>query len=342
MPNKEADLLRAIAGDFPRHPHQLNKLLEADAEIIGLPGRQHEYLVLKTDGLHEEIKTKLYEDPYLLGWMTVTAPVSDIAAVGAIPAGLLLSLVLDQEADSEWLGQFTSGIRAACDKYHIYVLGGDTNFDSSCSVSATVVANIYAGRPLQRTGIRKGDFLYATGLLGLGNAYAYSRFFDSSLEVTYFPTARLDACAFTQAYATACMDTSDGLFPALGVLADVNATGFKLLLPLEEILHPAALSVCRQAGVPAWMLLAGPHGEYELLFSVPPDNQPLFEQACAAANWKAVLLAEATGDAEISFLLDAKRVACATNTIPDLYYEAKGSISAYYSLLQEQHGRWDH
>jgi len=92
--NTETDILRLIAGGFKRHPFQLNRMLEADAEIIRLPGSQEAYLVVKTDGIHEEIKEKLYEDPYLIGWMAVTAPVSDIAAVGAIPTGVMLSLIL--------------------------------------------------------------------------------------------------------------------------------------------------------------------------------------------------------------------------------------------------------
>ncbi len=47
--NKESDIIKVIAGDFARYPLQVNSLLEADAEIIKLPGKD-EYLVLKTDG----------------------------------------------------------------------------------------------------------------------------------------------------------------------------------------------------------------------------------------------------------------------------------------------------
>lgn len=98
--NKETDIIRKVAGNFARHPSQVNQLMEADAEIIRCNG---EYLVLKTDGIHEEIKTKLYEDPYLIGWMAVTAPISDIAAVGAVPEGILLSLQMSLHTDEDWL-----------------------------------------------------------------------------------------------------------------------------------------------------------------------------------------------------------------------------------------------
>ncbi|MES1224917.1 MAG: thiamine-phosphate kinase [Bacteroidota bacterium] len=341
MPNKESILIKAIAGDFARHPKQLNKLLEAYAEIMSLPGRDNEWLVLKTDGLHEEIKTRLYEDPYLLGWMTVTAPVSDIAAVGAIPTGILLSLVLDQDIDSKWLAEFKSGINAACDKYNIYVLGGDTNFDVICSVSATVVANISGRKPLLRTGMNAGDILYASGLPGLGNAFGYSKMFDPSFQVTYKPVARLDASHFIGKYATACIDTSDGLFPALAVLCELNGTGCNLTVPLETILNADAAAICSNAKIPAWMLLAGPHGEYELLFTIPAKLRQIFERDCADGNFGAVMLGEITGHQQISFVSGSMQVSCESNVIPDLYYESRGNVATYYSLLQQQHDRWN-
>ena len=218
--NTETDILRLISGGFKRHPLQVNRILEADAEIIRLPGNDEAYLVVKTDGIHEEIREKLYEDAYLIGWMMVTAPVSDIAAVGATPTGILLSLILPRYFDEVWLNKFSNGVRDACNRYKIYVLGGDTNFDTYFSVSATVIANIFNQPPLMRTGIKAGDYLYSTSLLGVGNAYAYSRFFDTSFNVPYQPFAKLDEANMIARYASSCIDTSDGLFPALAVLAE--------------------------------------------------------------------------------------------------------------------------
>src|SRR4029079_862372 len=105
--------------------------------------------------------------------------------------------------------------------------------------------------------------------LGLGNAYAYCRYFDKSLKVYYQPLARLFESRLVRKYATACIDTSDGLFPALSVLSEINNTGVHLTTPLQEILHPRAKKTCQSADLPSWFLLAGPHGEYELLFTIP-------------------------------------------------------------------------
>ncbi|MFN2438450.1 MAG: thiamine-monophosphate kinase, partial [Chitinophagaceae bacterium] len=334
--NKEADIIKVIAGDFARYPLQVNSLLEADAEIIKLPGKD-EYLVLKTDGIYEEIKQKLYEDPYLIGWMTVTAPISDIAAVGALPTGLLLSLVLPQHYNNEWLQQFKSGIKDACEVYKMYILGGDTNFDDTFSVSATAVAGIKSQKPLLRTGMKHGDNLYATASLGLGNAYAYYRLFNSSVKIKYQPVARLKESSVICKYATACMDTSDGLFPALSTFSELNEAGFNLTTPLDSLLHPDILPMQYNAGLPAWMFMAGPHGEYELLFTVPKTLHKKFELVCKDENWQPLLLGEVIAEEKLYFSSESLLVQCHPATIANLFYEVNGNIQSYFELLLQHH-----
>ncbi len=335
--NKEADIIRKVAGGFVRHPFQVNQLMEADAEIIR---RNGEYLVLKTDGIHEEIKTKLYEDPYLIGWMAVTAPISDIAAVGAVPEGILLSLQLPLHQDEDWLKQIQAGIGDACRHYNSYVLGGDTNFSDSVSISTTAVAHIKSGRPLLRTGMKPGDCLYATSLLGTGNAFAYSRFFNPALEVRFRPVARLNEGKTIRRYATSCIDTSDGLFPALAVFSELNEVGFHLETPLMQVLSEEAGSVHRHDGLPEWMLLAGPHGEYELLFTIASERQNDFEKECASEGWNPVYLGKVINTPQIDFISGPLKINCDPHRIANLFYESNGDIVAYLQLLKQQHKNW--
>lgn len=335
--NRETDTIHRIAGNFARHPFQVNQLMEADAEIIQYNG---EYLVLKTDGIHEEIKTNLYEDPYLIGWMAVTAPVSDIAAVGAVPEGVLLSLQLPQHQHDDWLAKFQEGINDACRHYNLYVLGGDTNFSDAISISATVVAHIKSGTPLLRTGMKPGDCLYATSLLGAGNAFAYSRFFDRALQIKFHPAARLMESKVICKYASACIDTSDGLFPALAVLSELNQVGFDLQTPLKEILSEDARLVHHHTALPEWMLLAGPHGEYELLFTVACEKQSEFETECQSEGWKPVYLGKVQDTPEVGFTSGPMQIQCHPSGIANLFYESNGDIFAYLQLLMQQHKNW--
>ena len=156
----------------------------------------------------------------------------------------------------------------------------DTNFDNKISVGTTGIGIINQSRPLIRKNIFPGDLLYATALLGKGNAFAYSRFFDSSIKVNYKPTARIRESKLIRQYANACIDTSDGLFPALSVLGELNNTGLKFSTSLQDILCNETTIAYEVASIPAWMFLAGPHGEYELLFTISPSIQKEFKKVC--------------------------------------------------------------
>ena len=99
-PVLENAYIERLVRELPRSPLQLNRLQEADAELIRLPGTTA-VVALKTDAIVEEIETGLYADPWLLGWMAVTVNASDLAAVGAEPVGVLLNETLAPDAEGE-------------------------------------------------------------------------------------------------------------------------------------------------------------------------------------------------------------------------------------------------
>ena len=111
----ENQLLRQIGNPFPRSPEQRNQLLESDAELIRMADGST--LALTTDCIAEEIQTGLYSDPEHIGWMTVAVNMSDLAAVGARPLGLLLSESLPPGFPSEKLIALQNGIAADADFY---------------------------------------------------------------------------------------------------------------------------------------------------------------------------------------------------------------------------------
>ena len=88
----ENKIINSLISGFERSPHQLNYPHESDAEIIQL--NDNTKLAITTDSISEEISTGLYDDPYLIGWMIVTVNISDLAAVGATPIGILISEII--------------------------------------------------------------------------------------------------------------------------------------------------------------------------------------------------------------------------------------------------------
>ncbi|MGZ3974907.1 MAG: thiamine-phosphate kinase [Flavisolibacter sp.] len=336
----ELALLKTIAGPFERHRLQINKLSEADGEIIDWRGQVVDYLVLKTDGIHEEIQEGLYQNPYLIGWMAVTVVMSDLAAVGADPLGLLLSLQLTQNFTADWLDRFQKGVGEACTTYNVSVLGGDTNFADTTAVNTTAVGTIRGARPLMRKPLAPGELLYTTGRLGGGATLAYARLFDPSLSVNYQPVARLDESRVIRKFATTCIDSSDGLFPALSVLKTLNGTGLDIEPPLQQVLSAETVKVYRAAEIPAWFFMAGPHGEYELLFSIPKPSREAFEVACATAGWQPVLLGRVTATPVVRFTTEDTAVVCDPSEVANLFSQAGGDIQRYFGMLMDKQKDW--
>ena len=338
--DKEMSILKTIAGTFARNPLQKNRLLESDAEVIDFKNKIFKYLVLKTDGIYEEIRERLYEDPYLIGWMAVTVTMSDLAATGASPLGLLMSLQIPKENDTDWLRQFQTGINEACEQYQVYILGGDTNFDTAISVSTTGVGTIQQGEPMSRKGLGGGELLFATSRLGLGNAFAYGHYFDPRLKINYRPLARLKESILIKEYATTCIDTSDGLFPALSVLSAINDVGFELASDTRDFLQSDAQNIADSAGIPSWMLLAGPHGEYELLFTIPSERRTEFEKRYRLENDELVYLGKVTLNRTLHFTSESMQVTCDPPLISNLFHEANSDVPRYFELLKQQQQKW--
>lgn len=336
----EADFLNSIAEGLIKSPLQLNGLLESDAEIFKINPNDKDSFVLKVDTIHEEIQSKLYTDPFLIGWMGITAPISDLAAVGAMPIGVVLSLILPSNLDQKWLKEFKSGINSACQTYKIYVLGGDTNQDNIISVSVTAIGKMNEKTPRQRKTIQENDYLFSSGPLGQGNAFAYQQLFEHSNPTGFLPKAKIEESQLIYPFAACCIDTSDGLFPALSVLAEVNQIGFQLEGPVRNFLNLQTKQLAKSSKLQDWFFLAGPHGEYELVFSVPENSIDNFRISCKKNLFKPIYLGKAIKEQKIRYKSNEKNIECRPADIPNLFHQSEGNLSRYLELLLEAHSNW--
>jgi thiamine-monophosphate kinase len=272
---KENRLLGRWADLLPRSVDELSGVHESDAELVPLPGGGT--LALTVDGVSEEIEQGLYQHPSTAGRVAALASLSDLAAVGADPLGLLLSVTLPQDDASGVQEQVARGVQEVCTQAGVHVLGGDTSSGPRLTVTSVGVGLIPAGiAPLRRTGMRSGDWLFASGLLGQGGALAASRWLgagDQTFgESDYRPRPTLEAGRSLRGIASACMDTSDGLVATLDQLARVNGVAVQVERSLEELLEPKARRLAASLGLPPFAFLAGVHGEFELVFAVPEER----------------------------------------------------------------------
>jgi len=317
---KENELISALARGFARSPRQVNALQESDAELVRLPGMDA-LLAVTVDAIEEEIELGLYVDPFFIGWMIVTVAVSDLSAVGADPLGILVVEALPPDLQDTARGQLQEGIEAACTAYGAPVLGGDTNSAPTLHVAGVAVGLVPSDAFLTRMGAQPGHALCTTGPLGGGSAFAALRRLDRTPPFTFQPRARLDAGRRLRGRAACCMDTSDGALATVDQLMRLNDVGFRLHDP-DGWLHPAAYEVAHQLGVPPWMMLAGLHGEFELLFSLPEDALPTLQAAAAQDGWQPLRIGTVIDTPRIELDTDGGVLDLDTGSIRDLFATA--------------------
>lgn len=335
---KEYQLIQRLASGFRRSPAQINSLFGSDSEILRLQECGDNLIALTTDGIVEEIQQGLYRDPFLVGWMTVMVNLSDLAAVGARPGGILIQLNLPPDADEQLHSGLRQGIEAACRKCGTFVLGGDINSSSRLSTGGTAIGILSEGRTVSRKGCRPGDLLYTTAPAGLGTAFAFRQISGGDREsLAYQPTARLNEGNVVRQFASACIDTSDGLIPGLAQLAFVNDTGFELTSSYREILHPSAQALASQGGFPYWFMLAGPHGDFELLFTISAGNQAEFIDTANSIGWTPLCLGSVMSSGLVLDVGTDRPARTDATLIANLFLEAGGDAGAYLESLKSFH-----
>jgi thiamine-monophosphate kinase len=329
----ENKVINNLIEGFERSPHQLNKPHESDAEIIQIGELK---LAITTDCISEEILTGLYDDSYLIGWMIVTVNLSDLAAVGAKPIGILISEIIPKDFSEEKIMRLQKGISDACNKYKTFVLGGDTNEGEKLVLTGTAIGIINSEKILSRVGCKLGDLLYSSGKLGIGNAFAISKLISkTNSTLNYKPVAQINFCKIISKYASACMDTSDGLISTLDQLMRLNNVGFEITENCEKLIDDEALSYTKYLNIPSWLLFAGQHGEFELVFTIPQNLTHEFLAEAEKKGFYPIELGVVTPQKEIRINLYEKSVPINSIFIRNLPYETKGDINHYLKLLLE-------
>ncbi len=334
--------LQQIGKKFSRSPSQINQFLESDAELLRLPDGS--ILAATTDCIAEEIATGLYRDPAHIGWMTVVVNLSDLAAVGATPLGLLLSESLPADFPDEKLQALQGGVADACAATGTFVLGGDTNLSGAWQMGGTAFGLIPANEPvISRKGAQAGDALFCSGPMGLGSAYAFEMLLSAEGQavVPYRPMPRLAEGKWVRQFGSACIDTSDGFLHALCNLLEVNDVGFNIDIPFSQMAHPEVLRLHKTKQLPVWIFLAGPHGEFELLFTIPQNKEQSFLTEANKMGWNPLRVGTCTREKGCAIrTMEGTYQPLRPCQIANAYVESEGNPKEFLSQLLKFETQW--
>jgi len=248
-------------------------------------------LVVSTDasveGVHFRFDWLSHEE---VGWRAAAAALSDLAAEGAEPAGLLVAVTMPASSSEDALVALMRGVGEAGAAVAAPVLGGDLSAGPAWSATVTVLG--WVATPVTRAGARPGDRLWVTGALGGARAAleAWRRGeapADEARKVFARPEPRIAAGQWLAEHgARAMIDLSDGLGADAGHLA--AASKVRLELALEQVpVNGSTVAEARHAGVSVQQFAAEGGEDYELLVTLPvafgQEDALAFERATGLA-----------------------------------------------------------
>jgi thiamine-monophosphate kinase len=258
-----------------------------DAAVIDHFGKQ---TVITTDLLIEGVHFDLAYTPLKhLGYKSVIVNLSDVYAMNAIPTQITLSIGISNRFGLEALDEFYEGMYAACEKYDVDLIGGDTSSSQKgFIISVTAIGEVAPDKFVKRSTAKNGDLICCSGDLGAaylglvflerekkifletpnvkpdleGEKYVIGRFLK--------PEARKDIINFfgdAEIIPTSMMDISDGLSSEILHICKQSELGCVLYeekIPVAEETRKAAYKFELD---PTACALSGGE-DYELLFTI--------------------------------------------------------------------------
>ncbi|MBB6646845.1 thiamine-phosphate kinase [Halobellus ruber] len=225
-------------------------------------------LVVTTDMLHETTDFPSGTTRYTAGWRSVGASLSDVAAMGA-DATAALAAYASPTLEAAELDAFVEGAVDVCEAVGAEYVGGDLDTAAEFTAATTAVGG--TDSPVWRRGASPGEVVCVTG--ALGRTAAGLRAFeagdvDRGNELFRF-RPRIDAGRALAPFATAMMDSSDGLARSLHQLAEASDVGFDVDRTAVPV-HDAADDYTTDAA-DRWQLAATVGEDFELVCTLPPS-----------------------------------------------------------------------
>ncbi len=285
----EFGLIKHLTKNFSLKHRSSIKGVGDDAAVLY---HQEAVTLVSTDLLIENIHFDLIYTPLKhLGYKAIVVNLSDIYAMNGEPQQITVSLGLSSRFTVEALDELYEGIYAACQRYNVDLVGGDTtSSNKGLIISITAIGTAEAENIVYRSGAKVGDLICVSG--DLGAAYLGLQLLEREKEIfladskvkpdleeqTHLvgrllkPEARKDTIELLRKHRlqpTSMIDISDGLASELFHICEQSQVGCRIYeenIPIHPETHQMAL---RFRISPTTCALSGGE-DYELLFTIDP------------------------------------------------------------------------
>lgn len=214
--------------------------------------------------------------PFQIGFRSLAANVSDLAAMGAVPAFYLVSIVIPSSWMEEELHQIFLGMESMGTPHKMDLIGGDTVSGSELSISVTVIGYISRDKARYRNAAKTGDVVFVTGTLGDSQAgYHMLTNPGDYMDEAYFhnkhqmPLPRVSfAEKLSNLNRVALNDISDGMAneaDEIAAASNVSISIYENKLPIRSSIQQFPLSLQHK-----WKLFGGE--DFELMGTIAPSE----------------------------------------------------------------------
>ena len=178
----EFGLIKHLTKDILPQNSSTLKGVGDDCAVLSYPDKQ---VLVTTDMLMEGVHFDLtYIDMQHLGYKSAMVNISDIFAMNGTPRQMIVSIALSKRFKVEDLEQFYAGLRMACDKWGVDIVGGDTTSSyTGLAISITCIGEANADEVTYRNGAHDTDLICVSG--DLGAAYMGLQLLEREKSVYY-------------------------------------------------------------------------------------------------------------------------------------------------------------
>jgi thiamine-monophosphate kinase len=254
-----------------------------DCAVLDLDGE--ECLVVTTDMLHRTTDFPAEMTAWQMGWMSAAVNLSDIAAMGAEPAGLLMAIGMPADTEISFVEELAEGMQACAGFCGTAIIGGDLDTHTELTVVGTALGRVKKSQLLLRQGARSGDLVCVTGYTGSAGAalealQSKKPVSEIVLKALFEPVPRTkEAPILAESGAvTSMMDTSDGLAMSLYDLSRESHVGFKIRESVLPILEEVRKFVSSHKELMELSLYTG--GDFELLMTIDAQQIKKVQNIC--------------------------------------------------------------
>lgn len=271
-----------IARYFAAHDRRADVLLGIGDDAAVLDVRRDRKLVVATDTIVEGVHFPRQTAAADVGYRALAVNLSDLAAMGAEPAWMTLSLSLP-DANESWIAELAAGLFELAHRHQVVLVGGDT-VRGPLVITVQLAGWIEPDRWLTRSGAKPGDVLMISGVPGEAAAglQVIQQQLPAGAAAAHLqrrflrPEPRVALGRQLRTIASAAMDVSDGLLADLGKLCAASNCGSQL--DVDRLPTSAAMRELFAEEACIDYALAG-GDDYEIIFTVPPQ-----QAAALAAN----------------------------------------------------------